>query len=249
MNYPILKERDNLPAAGVLQKLLNRAGASLRVDGLFGPATLAALLQFQENQRLPQSGLVDEATWAALAAGVSLPILDCIDFWDPELYALEPEQLRRLARKNLPAAGDCGSVEELVEAICGRNRNVFLFRVHGLDMAQLHTAVPPERILRVTGRLRGIFGPYGCVHFLNCRTGRGADGRGTLARIAAELGVPASAGLHDQLAGGLEARRFEGWTVTVMPGKGTLAQWCDSRPEFVESHQPAIGPSEDVSVC
>jgi len=249
MKYPLLKERDHLPAAGVMQKLLNRAGAEIPVDGLFGPVTLAALLKFQEERGLPPSGITDEATWAALAAGLDLPVVDAIDFWEPDLYAMDAAGLRRNLERLMPGAAACGSVEEAADALCAAHRNVFLLRVHGLNAAGPHPAVLPERIFRGTCRLRGLFGPYGCIHFLNCRTGRGAEGRRTIARIAEELGVPVSAGLHDQLTPRLEARRFEGWTATVTPHRQSLAEWCSSRPDFPEPPTGTEEPIADVSVC
>lgn len=39
MNHPYLRQGDRLPAVGVLQKLLNRAGALLQADGIFGLRT------------------------------------------------------------------------------------------------------------------------------------------------------------------------------------------------------------------
>ena len=37
------------------------------IDGQFGDQTLAGVQHFQEDQDLPVTGVVDEATWAALA--------------------------------------------------------------------------------------------------------------------------------------------------------------------------------------
>ena len=48
--------------------------------------------------------------------------------------------------------------------------------------------------------------------------GRGASGRTVLSAIANRLGVPVSAGVQDQLGGGLNTFRFEGPTVTLLPG-------------------------------
>lgn len=49
-----------------LQRLLNRQGANLDVDGKFGPKTQAAVREFQERSRMPQSGVVDKRTLESL---------------------------------------------------------------------------------------------------------------------------------------------------------------------------------------
>lgn len=53
-----------------LQQALIAAGVQVRggADGIFGPATSSALKSFQTSQGLPATGVVDEATAAALAA-------------------------------------------------------------------------------------------------------------------------------------------------------------------------------------
>jgi peptidoglycan hydrolase-like protein with peptidoglycan-binding domain len=52
-----------------LQQVLMNSGIALRggADGVFGPATAAALQTFQEAQGLPRTGIVDEATAAAIS--------------------------------------------------------------------------------------------------------------------------------------------------------------------------------------
>lgn len=56
--------------AGV-QRALRRTGIDVRVDGLMGPQTKAALRLFQKRHGLPQTGTIDEATMLAL--GLSRP--------------------------------------------------------------------------------------------------------------------------------------------------------------------------------
>jgi hypothetical protein len=48
------------------QQHLRGAGSSVRVDGVFGPGTIAAVRAFQRAQGLPTSGQLDDATWTAL---------------------------------------------------------------------------------------------------------------------------------------------------------------------------------------
>ena len=56
------------PEVRELQRLLNRRGAGLHVDGLFGPKTRAAVERAQTSAGLAVTGIVDAATWAAVGA-------------------------------------------------------------------------------------------------------------------------------------------------------------------------------------
>lgn len=72
-----------------LQRTLNarlKPSPELSIDGDLGPATRAALLQFQEDNKLTASGIVDEATWKALGTLVtqSQPVPD------PKVINTEP---------------------------------------------------------------------------------------------------------------------------------------------------------------
>lgn len=49
------------------QRLLSASGDSCgQIDGVFGPATAAAVSRFQRAHRLPVTGVINKATWAAL---------------------------------------------------------------------------------------------------------------------------------------------------------------------------------------
>ena len=50
------------------QSLLNAKGASLQVDGVFGPKTEAAVRTFQKQKGLTADGIVGPKTWSALLA-------------------------------------------------------------------------------------------------------------------------------------------------------------------------------------
>src|SRR3546814_11848175 len=83
MSYPLLRKPDILPAAGVLQKLLNRGGAGLGVDGNFGPRTRSAVMDFQRPRRLAVDGAVGVNTWPRVSVGSDkLAVIDCIDVFD-----------------------------------------------------------------------------------------------------------------------------------------------------------------------
>jgi peptidoglycan hydrolase-like protein with peptidoglycan-binding domain len=74
MAHPELR-RDSTETDEVrrLQQLLETAlqgqGIQLsRVDGIFGPITEASVIYLQGQSGLPQTGVVDDATWAVLEA-------------------------------------------------------------------------------------------------------------------------------------------------------------------------------------
>lgn len=63
---PTLREGSNGEPVKRLQAALNAKGASLEVDGDFGPATKAALKKFQADRGLVSDGICGPQSWAAL---------------------------------------------------------------------------------------------------------------------------------------------------------------------------------------
>jgi len=58
------------------QRALRRTpDTTLEVDGVFGPLTEASTKEFQQEEGLPVTGVVDEATWKALPDGNPMPLL------------------------------------------------------------------------------------------------------------------------------------------------------------------------------
>ncbi len=70
---PMLQEGDTGAAVKTLQTRLNAWGATLAVDGDFGPLTLAAVKAFQTAHQLSVDGIVGPITWAALNNSPSGP--------------------------------------------------------------------------------------------------------------------------------------------------------------------------------
>ena len=68
MTRPTLERPSKDPAVEDLQRLLNRVGALLEVDGDFGPATERAVRDAQAEAGLPETGIADQATWDWLEA-------------------------------------------------------------------------------------------------------------------------------------------------------------------------------------
>jgi hypothetical protein len=253
-NYPLLYQSNILPTVGVLQKLLNRGGANLAADGIFGPRTKQAVVGFQRPRGLAPDGAVGVQTWPRVSVQADLPIMDCVDVFDPLLEEDTDTPLKNVGANPIVIGGACNGVEQAVNMILAASPgNVFLLRFHGhggpglagiaigrgdvagafdersdIDEETLNTTLP------MLGRLRGIFGPYGCVQFMHCETGRGPKGHRVLSRIADTLGVPATGAVDDQfgLGDGNLPFGYNGPTTTAVPGRGSLADWAKGLPDF-----------------
>ncbi len=76
LEWPI--EREGQPSPGPLssepvktvQYLLRHHGYTVKVDGIFGPATAAAVKAFQGKHDLEVDGIVGDKTWRVLIVGV-----------------------------------------------------------------------------------------------------------------------------------------------------------------------------------
>jgi len=251
MNYLDLRRGNKTPAVGVLQKLLNRAGAKLDVDGEFGAQTEKAVIAFQRLRHMYPDGIVAKDTWPRIAGGADLHIVDCVDVFDKDLYDMEATDIKQAGGHPLLIGGECNGVADAVNMILSsaRRGSVFLLRFHGhgapgvagvsfgrggagfgeradIDTDNFATIRPALQ------RLRSIFSPYGNVQFMHCETGSGPNGRALLQSIADTLQVPATAGLHIQYGGGTATFRFEGPTHTAFPSGGSLRTWSKTRPDF-----------------
>lgn len=246
MNYTLLMRNDKLPMVGVLQLLLNRAGARLDPDGDFGPLTETAVKSFQRKSGLAPDGVVGELTWGALVKGVSLPIVDSIDVWDPTFLQEDASYIRKAGGNPILIGGMCNGVAQAVTDIQRSSRNVFLLRFHGHGAPGIgssgtgHGELDPHMkeqsdlwddpvILASVAPLRSIFGPYGCVEFIQCQTGRGPKGHTFFRHLATRLGVPVTGAVHDQPFNQSASFRLFGPTNTVTP-KGSLRDWCHALP-------------------
>ncbi|WP_242987881.1 peptidoglycan-binding protein [Anaerofustis stercorihominis] len=65
-DYPTLKKGSKGSYVKKLQTKLNEFGYNLKIDGIFGAATLAAVKKFQKKYKLVVDGIVGKKTWAKL---------------------------------------------------------------------------------------------------------------------------------------------------------------------------------------
>jgi hypothetical protein len=240
---------DKLPAVAVAQLLLKRTGHTIGIDGDFGNQTAGAVRDFQRPRGLSVDGVIGQNTWPRLSGQEQLPILDCIDVFDPDLYTSENRFLTNTGASPVLLGGMSNGIEQAVTEIRRAARGpLFLLRFHGHgnrgiagasgghgdlgDHRSFFQNSPPVRA--ALAQLRGMFGEYGCIQFMHCSTGAGPQGRAFLSMVASATGVPATAAYLTQYASTLkETLRYEGGTRTVCPEGQTLSAWAKSLPEFV----------------
>jgi putative peptidoglycan binding protein len=255
-SYSELRRGDRLPTVGVLQKLLNRSGANLRVDGAFGHKTLAALVAFQRQRNLPVNGSADQATWARLIFKSNLPVLDCVDVFDPALYEGDAANIRAAGGEPLLMGGMSRGTLQAATDIVARGRNVFLLRiighgspghqhvawgaggwdeVHGTKKKWHQIHGDPLSSLHIVNAtlarqlgLGVIFGDYGCMELHGCQVALGPRGHQFIRTLARQIGIPVSAGLRYQVS----TFRFDGPTFTAFPDGESLGAWCARLPDF-----------------
>lgn len=68
--WPLVESGDHDHLTRTLQDLLDAHGATLVIDGAFGPNTEAAVRHFQHRKGLVVDGIVGAKTWAALILNV-----------------------------------------------------------------------------------------------------------------------------------------------------------------------------------
>jgi peptidoglycan hydrolase-like protein with peptidoglycan-binding domain len=71
--------------------LLNAKGINIAVDGIFGSATRAAVVQFQKQSGLAADGIVGPQTWQALRRGGPIQLTDAASYYEPSKYAHQKE--------------------------------------------------------------------------------------------------------------------------------------------------------------
>ncbi|MBW4541953.1 MAG: peptidoglycan-binding protein [Myxacorys chilensis ATA2-1-KO14] len=88
---PMLRQGDSGAAVSELQQLLNAKGINIAVDGIFGDATRAAVVQFQKQSGIATDGIVGPQTWQALRRGGPIQLTDAAIYYEPSKYPYQKE--------------------------------------------------------------------------------------------------------------------------------------------------------------
>ncbi len=263
MNYIGMRRGNKMPAVGVLQTLLNASGASLGVDGDFGSKTYAAVKDYQRSRKLGVDGVVGKNTWTRITSGFPLKIGDSIDIWEKvgsKEWAPEYNDIRNTGSNPFIAPPTCGGNPKDIIADLTRHyagMNLFLLRFHGhgnsggqqifggltgitneysgdVDVGEMRGGWFDHQNVRDAFRLMyPNFASYGSIQLNGCRVGSGPDGWKLLTGMANAVGVPVTAGVRTQYAGGKSATFYmEGQLRTAVPGGKSLKSWCAAIPEI-----------------
>jgi len=252
-SFSILQRGDKLPTAAVLQKLLNRAGAVLNVDGDLGSKTEKALREFQQSRNIAVDGKTGNDTWTRLMHLDVLPVVDCIDVFDEKIYRGQAQVVIDSGGAPIMMGGMSNGLEQAALELRDA-RSIFLLRFigHGCPGVQGVTIGRGGWYENVGGErkadrkvydhssifflnapnagsfgIKQIFGPYSSVELHGCHVASGPVGHKFIRDLATALQVPVTAGINSQRA----ALRFDGPTFTAYPHG--LQAWCASLPDFV----------------
>ena len=120
-----LKFHENSPRVTLLQILL-KDEHKLRVDGAFGPRTLAAVKRFQSAHGEFPGGMPTPKTWKDLLEGTDLAVVSSIDAGDAELAKADREVLEAFGDKPIMLGAMCNGLGQLVSEVNSRSRGLKL---------------------------------------------------------------------------------------------------------------------------
>jgi hypothetical protein len=247
MAFTFLINGDSLPSVTTSQILLrrHRPQTVIAADGIFGPKTKEAVEKFQSHHRLGKDGIIGNNTWNQFMAVSGFQTIDVVDGTDPSLVALEAADIKAAGGDPIVVFGMSNGIQFVTDQIVlrGKSKNVMLLRFHGHGNKGLQNVTGGEingaphlaaislsnysAIEKIIVRIKSVMLTFGSVQLLGCDVG-GGKGAQLVSRLANTWGVPVTAGLHTQFGGGNKTFRFEGPTVTGIPGDATLKSWSKS---------------------
>ncbi|WP_376089204.1 peptidoglycan-binding protein [Roseomonas sp. CCTCC AB2023176] len=246
--FTFLRQGDVLPAVTTGQVLMRRhgRGATITCDGQFGPRTRAAVAGYQGGRGLVADGVIGPKTWNSLMAVSGFQTIDLVDGTDPSLITYEAKDIRDAGGDPIIVYGQSNGLLFAMSQIASRAQTgkVMLLRIHGhggkgvqnvtggeINGAPHMASISLDRFEESAMALlmiRRIFVGFGCVQLLGCNVGGGPKGKELVGKLARTWGVPVTAGIQTQFAGGSQTFRFEGPTVSGFPNGMDLASWSAS---------------------
>ncbi len=119
----LVRYGDRSPRVVLIQILLNRTGSNLNVDGVFGPRTRAAVVEFQTAHRIKPDGKVGPNTWRELPRGNNTKVVDVVDLGDPEVGGDAISELHRAGGNPIALGLMCAGVEQMVSSVTGQTNS------------------------------------------------------------------------------------------------------------------------------
>jgi hypothetical protein len=238
------------PRVALIQILLNRAGNTLQVDGIFGPKTRAAVVDFQRSQGVSPDAVVRPDTWWKFPLGDNTNVVDVVDIADPGVGGGAVAQQRKAGGDPIQLGLLCNGVEQMVGDVvrASTSGEIALLRITGhgnlgrwftvsvgdvVDLkpadykvwaAEYHSYIDwghIDELADILAPLADCFAPYGMMEHGGCSLGGRLETRKLMHRLADLWGVPVSAGVGIQRS----ILRFDGQVFTAYPAHGTLETW------------------------
>ncbi|MEM9784513.1 MAG: peptidoglycan-binding protein [Pseudomonadota bacterium] len=264
MNYVGIRRGQHMPITGIAQKLLNRHGAGLTVDGAFGRKTWHAVRDFQRLHGIGVDGVIGRNTWPRLVDGLPIAVGDAVDDWEkgtPGNDGFETPHLNAIGADFYRSPKVSGKAAIAVDGMLQHYRgcNLSLLRLHGHGSPGVVTVVGGLQgnhwfsklnpwlldcpvAEQELARFSEIMGPMGSISLNGCRTGKGVHGSQLLEMMARMTGFPVVAALQTQLAGPKSTFFMEGPVKVRFPDpRMTLRDWCDALPDFPQKIQSGTG--------
>jgi hypothetical protein len=123
---------EHSPRVTLLQILL-KDEQKLRVDGVLGPKTVAAVKAFQSSCRQFPGGLPAPATWQELFRGTGLAVISSVDAGDAGVAAADGGALRAAGDTPILLGAMCNGLGQLVSQVRSRaaGKSIVALRLDG----------------------------------------------------------------------------------------------------------------------
>ena len=246
-----LRYQERSPRVTLLQILL-KDEHNLRIDGVFGSKTLAAVGAFQKSHGEFAAGIPTPGTWGELLRGTRLAVISSVDAGDPEMAKVDGRALEASGDKPILLGQMCNGIGQLMREVGARTAGskIAALRLDGhgnlgrwltvsvgnvVDMPrpeyretakEYHSYINPAHFSDVEPMLRrlsGHFAPFGFAEHHGCSLGKRPETRAMLARLADLWGIPFSVGYTLQPFGVVTS--FHGPVFTAYPLNMDLHSW------------------------